>query len=205
MGPLTLEARAIALEKVLDIQTRAGVDLINAEEEARIRELIAARTFPQKWDRGRAARRRVARRVFQSGAVQPILFRDLVGPGGRQREEPDRPRPLPRPSLGDGIGGRPGNHEAGCFKVPSPTDPHIELSVIAATGEGWDHVSVSTPRRTPNWAEMEHIKRLFFEDGETAMQLHVPVQSHISCHPHCLHIWRPQNGSIPLPPSWMVA
>jgi len=50
MGPLTLEARAHALDVVLDVQTRARVDLINAEEEARIRELIAAKTFPNKWD-----------------------------------------------------------------------------------------------------------------------------------------------------------
>jgi DNA sulfur modification protein DndC len=58
-GPLTLEARAWALERVLTIQLevncmadrqeRPRIDLINAEEEARIRELIALRTYPQKW------------------------------------------------------------------------------------------------------------------------------------------------------------
>jgi DNA sulfur modification protein DndC len=79
MGPLTLEARAIGLEKVLDIQTRAGVDLINSEEEARIRELIAARTFPQKWTGDEPRADVWLDHVFQSGAVQPILFRDLVG------------------------------------------------------------------------------------------------------------------------------
>lgn len=60
MGPITLEARLAALETVLGIQrevneaaVRLGrplVDLINAEEEARIRELIAARTWPQRWE-----------------------------------------------------------------------------------------------------------------------------------------------------------
>lgn len=49
MGPLTLEARAKALELILDIQTRARVDLINGDEEARIRELIEAKTWPDKW------------------------------------------------------------------------------------------------------------------------------------------------------------
>ncbi|XAI96242.1 putative PAPS reductase protein [Microcystis phage Mae-JY29] len=79
MGPLTLEARSTALEQILDIQRRASVDLINAEEEARIRELIAARTFPDKWagDEPRADRWLDA--VYQDGSVQPILFRDLVG------------------------------------------------------------------------------------------------------------------------------
>jgi DNA sulfur modification protein DndC len=67
MGPLTLEARSEGLEKILGIQARVneaahrlgrpGIDLINDEEEARIRELIAARTFPNKWDGRRAARR----------------------------------------------------------------------------------------------------------------------------------------------------
>lgn len=79
MGPLTLEARAVALEQILEIQRRTGVDLINAEEEARIRELIAARTYPDKWagDEPRADRWLDA--VYQDGSVQPILFRDLVG------------------------------------------------------------------------------------------------------------------------------
>jgi hypothetical protein len=51
---------------------------------------------------------------------------------------------------------------------------------------------------------MEHVKRLFFADDECAMQLHVPPVAHISIHPFCLHIWRPQGTVIPLPPSYMV-
>lgn len=49
MGPLTMEGRAYGLERVLDIQRRAGVDLINAEEEARIREMWTLDMWPQKW------------------------------------------------------------------------------------------------------------------------------------------------------------
>lgn len=49
MGPLTMKARAMGLETVLSIQSRAGVDLINQTEEARIRELWALNTWPQKW------------------------------------------------------------------------------------------------------------------------------------------------------------
>lgn len=50
LGPLTMAARAYGLEKVLDIQHRARVDLINPEEEAFIRELWALNTWPNGWD-----------------------------------------------------------------------------------------------------------------------------------------------------------
>jgi hypothetical protein len=99
--------------------------------------------------------------------------------------------------LGDG-----GN---GCFLLPSPLSGEKDsLRVVASSGFGWDHVSVSLGNRTPTWTEMEFIKRKFFRDDETAMQLHVPPAKHISCHPYCLHIWRPQDVVIPLPPDYMV-
>lgn len=79
MGPLTLAARSEALERVLDIQARAGVDLIDAEEEARIRELIDARTFPEKWDGDEPSAAAWLDSVYADGSTQPILFRDLVG------------------------------------------------------------------------------------------------------------------------------
>lgn len=49
LGPLTMEARAYGLERIKDIQSRARVDLVNKEEEARIRELWALNTWPNKW------------------------------------------------------------------------------------------------------------------------------------------------------------
>lgn len=79
MGPLTLEARSEALEVILDIQRRAGVDLINGDEEARIRELIAVRTFPDKWTGDEPRADRWLDAVYGDGSTQPILFRDLVG------------------------------------------------------------------------------------------------------------------------------
>ncbi len=79
MGPLTLEARAKALEQILDIQRRAQVDLINAEEEARIRELIAARTFPDKWSGDEPRADTWLDSVYPDGSVQPLLLRDWVG------------------------------------------------------------------------------------------------------------------------------
>ena len=50
LGPLTMEARAYGLERIKDIQSRARVDLVNVDEELRIRELWALNTWPNKWD-----------------------------------------------------------------------------------------------------------------------------------------------------------
>ena len=82
------------------------------------------------------------------------------------------------------------------------------VRVIAASGAGWDHVSVSCAdlarELTPTWAIMEWVKRRFFHPHETAMQLHVPVKDHISIHDHVLHLWRPHDKRIPLPPKRFV-
>ena len=97
-----------------------------------------------------------------------------------------------------------GDQTCGAFALPSVID-RAPLRVIASAAEGWDHVSVSRANRCPNWPEMEQVKRAFFRDDETAMQLHVPTADHINVHPHTLHLWRPNNGTvIPLPPKVMV-
>lgn len=95
-----------------------------------------------------------------------------------------------------------GDGAEGVFPVPSPVGGR--LFCVVSTGEGWDHVSVSANKRCPSWAEMEHVKRLFFAEGETAMQLHVPPVDHINAHLFCLHLWRPQKAEIPRPPAWTV-
>lgn len=99
--------------------------------------------------------------------------------------------------------GGPGDHETGVFVIPSPVD-RAPLAVIASAGEGWDHVSVSRANRTPDWREMEHVKRLFFREDETAMQLHVPPAEHVNMCATALHLWRPTSAEIPRPPRWMV-
>ena len=97
-----------------------------------------------------------------------------------------------------------GDHGNGMFRMPSPID-QAPLVVLASNGEGWEHVSVSRVNRCPNWPEMDFIKRLFFKPDEVVMQLHVADDDHISYHPYCLHLWRPLDQAIPLPPPLMVA
>jgi hypothetical protein len=108
-----------------------------------------------------------------------------------------------RPKLEIELYGSIGGSDEGVFAFRSPVDSKV-LWVIASKGDGWEHVSVSKATRTPSWAEMEFIKRLFFRPDEVCMQLHVSETDHISFHDHCLHIWRPLADVIPLPPAWMV-
>jgi hypothetical protein len=104
----------------------------------------------------------------------------------------------------------------GAFLVPISSGPgptlqrKVWMRVIASSGadqpKGWrfDHVSVSLSDRTPTWAEMDYVKRLFFHPDEVAFQLHVADADHINAHPHCLHLWRCCDVAIPLPPGEMV-
>lgn len=96
----------------------------------------------------------------------------------------------------------------GIFEVPVKGSKR-PLRVIASAGDGpgchgWDHVSVSLPARCPTWAEMDKVKRMFFAPDEVAMQLHPAESAHISNHLYCLHIWRPVDVDLPLPPSILV-
>lgn len=88
MGPLTFETRLWALDRVLDIQRRVNeaapaqshrVDLINAEEEARIRDLIAAGTWPQGWTGDEPVADVPLDAVYADGSTQPLL--PLFGDG----------------------------------------------------------------------------------------------------------------------------
>ncbi|MDT3735526.1 MAG: phosphoadenosine phosphosulfate reductase family protein [Denitratisoma sp.] len=78
MGPLTFEARLNALEQILDIQRRVGdtrFRLIDAEEEARIRELISAGTWPDGWDGSEpTADTWLPVTIYGNGAEQHDLF-----------------------------------------------------------------------------------------------------------------------------------
>jgi hypothetical protein len=97
-----------------------------------------------------------------------------------------------------------GDSHGGCFKVQSPLQKNQDLFIIASNTDGWDHVSVSMKKRIPTWTEMDYIKRLFFEPDEVVMQLHPAEDQHINIMEYCLHLFRPQNEKIPLPPEWMV-
>ena len=76
--------------------------------------------------------------------------------------------------------------------------------VIFSWGGGWDHVSVSYRNRCCTWEEMCQVKDIFFHDNECAVQYHPPKEKYVNNHPHCLHLWMPQEQVLPMPPSIYV-
>ncbi len=84
-----------------------------------------------------------------------------------------------------------------------------ELKIIASDGEteasgGWEHVSVSTRRRTPNWREMCFVKELFWDDEDCVVEFHPPRSNYVNNHEFCLHLWRSVDQYIPMPPPILV-
>ena len=87
----------------------------------------------------------------------------------------------------------------GAFKLRHPRTGKI-YHVMAAADEGWDHVSVSRPNRTlPTWDEMCWVKDLFFLPEETVVQYHPAKGKNVDRYP-VLHLWRPQDVELPMPP-----
>lgn len=87
MGPLTMDARRYGLQCVLDIQTEVNeaarclerplIDLINAEEHARILELIEANTWPDRWTGDEVRGDVVLPQVIADGIIQPIMLEEV--------------------------------------------------------------------------------------------------------------------------------
>lgn len=89
----------------------------------------------------------------------------------------------------------------GRFYVMGPCDAVL---CIFVGGETWEHVSVSTQRRCPNWIEMSAVKDWFWNDDECVAQFHPPKSEYINNHPYTLHLWRHPQHPFELPPSILV-
>lgn len=81
---------------------------------------------------------------------------------------------------------------------------YILYRIIASWGGGWDHVSVSLHDRCPTWDEMCWIKGVFWHEHESVIQYHPAKSEYVNCHPHCLHLWKPQNCVLRIPPHEFV-
>jgi hypothetical protein len=77
------------------------------------------------------------------------------------------------------------------------------LQIIASKGNAdypWEHVSVRGHGCVPTWDQMCYVKSLFWGPEECVIQFHPAEKDHINLHPHVLHLWRPLDGQIPMPP-----
>jgi hypothetical protein len=97
----------------------------------------------------------------------------------------------------------------GVFQFRGPRG--LDILCIVSDGGGWDHVSFEevppnehVKQDVPTWEETCAVKDYFFESYEVAIQIHPAKKNYVNLHPFVLHLWRPQNQEIPLPPLWMV-
>ena len=117
------------------------------------------------------------------------------------------PEAIEKGRVRTGLYGSNPRNDFGAFLVIGPQGE--KLCILASPGDAdqnipWEHVSVSTKSRCPTWKEMCWVKDLFWESEEAVMQLHPPRSNWVNNHDYCLHLWRPMDGNIPLPPSVAV-
>lgn len=93
----------------------------------------------------------------------------------------------------DGIGGKYYDKYSGKF-----------LNFIFSYQMDWEHLSVSMPNKTPSWDQMCMMKNIFWNEDEACAEYHPKKEDYVNNHKHCLHIWKPTNEVLPLPPSILV-
>src|SRR5574343_250349 len=103
----------------------------------------------------------------------------------------------------------------GIFEIPSIENSKIIFFVVATCGVEqypWEHVSVSvmskntkkSEPRCPTWPEMCYIKSLFWDASDCVIQYHPSEAEYVSFHDYCLHLWRPINQVVPIPPTELI-
>lgn len=99
---------------------------------------------------------------------------------------------------------------AGVFVIPHYKIDGYIFQVIASEGEGWEHASISLDsykrkvERCPTWEEMCFIKSLFWDEEDCVIEFHPPKSHYVSHHAYCLHLWRPTDFIMPIPPTDLV-
>jgi hypothetical protein len=93
----------------------------------------------------------------------------------------------------------------GFFIIPHYRIAGYEIRCMVSDGLGWEHVSVTVAplgkdaTRCPTWEEMCFVKSTFWSEEECVVEYHPPKSQYVSCHPFCLHLWKPIGQAIPVP------
>ena len=90
----------------------------------------------------------------------------------------------------------------GGFTIEPKTNKRLNFKFTKAND--WEHLSVSMPNKCPSWEQMCFMKEQFWEDNEACVEYHPKKEDYVNNHNYCLHIWRPYNVELPIPPSIMV-
>ena len=103
-----------------------------------------------------------------------------------------------------------GDEHNGAFIIDKYKNGEFYL-IIVSNEQGWDHVSVSLHRKNganikscPSFEEMSMVKQKIFAEEEAVFQLHPREEDYINTHPYCLHLWKPNNCSMIVPPLYSV-
>ncbi len=80
-----------------------------------------------------------------------------------------------------------------------------KCTLVFSWGGGWEHVSIAPyDKKTPTWEDMCKVKRMFWEDDEAVVQIHPKREDYVNRKKNCLHLWRPIDQELPLPPKLYV-
>ena len=79
-----------------------------------------------------------------------------------------------------------------------------KCTVIWSVGGGWEHVSVCPANRLPTWDEMCLVKDIFWNKDECVVQYHPPKSNYVNLASNCLHLWKPIEEALPVPPTEFV-
>lgn len=103
-------------------------------------------------------------------------------------------------------GGAPGSPHGTFMAVLPIGGERRRLFVIASVSAGWEHVQVVTPGRrfSPSWTEMKAVREALWDPTDTVVQIHPPADQQVSMRDNALHLWRPQDFDIKLPPRFLV-
>ena len=86
------------------------------------------------------------------------------------------------------------------------TDPITRKDYLVkfTQGFGWEHLSVSTRNKTPEWDVMCKLKEIFWRDDECCVEYHPKREDYVNNMPYCLHIWKKIDEEFEMPPSILV-
>lgn len=79
-------------------------------------------------------------------------------------------------------------------------------TVVFSYGGGWEHISMAPLKRSkmPTWDDMCRLKDMFFYEDEVVVQYHPAKKDYVNMIQNCLHLWKPIDETLPVPPSIFV-